>query len=187
MTFEQARTELMSLQAKMSAYDHAMSLLFFDGSTTAPKGTAANRAQTLSILSAEHYKLATGEETVSLLEFLDTQKDQLTEKEQRMVYLMLKDIRQMRKIPMEEYVAYQQLLVESDDVWHKAKDTSDFELFRPLLEKIVETNIRFAGYMSPGTDPYDFWLGEYEDGLNQQTCGPKENSFRLTKCFASFI
>ena len=170
MTFEQARTELMSLQAKMSAYDHAMSLLFFDGSTTAPKGTAANRAQTLSILSAEHYKLATGEETVSLLEFLDTQKDQLTEKEQRMVYLMLKDIRQMRKIPMEEYVAYQQLLVESDDVWHKAKDTSDFELFRPLLEKIVETNIRFAGYMSPGTDPYDFWLGEYEDGLNQQTC-----------------
>ena len=170
MTFEQARTELMSLQAKMSAYDHAMSLLFFDGSTPAPKGTAANRAQTLSILSAEHYKLATGEETVSLLEFLDTQKDQLTEKEQRMVYLMLKDIRQMRKIPMEEYVAYQQLLVESDDVWHKAKDTSNFELFRPLLEKIVETNIRFAGYMSPGTDPYDFWLGEYEDGLNQQTC-----------------
>lgn len=170
MTIEQAKQELLALQAKMSAYGHAMSLIHYDGSTAAPKGTAANRAQTLSVLSAEHYKLSTGEETVALLEFLDGNRAELTEKEQRMVYLMLKDIRQMRKIPMEEYVAYQELLVRSDDVWHRAKETDDFAMFCPILEQIYETTIRFAGYMAPEKDPYDFWLGEYEPGLTKETC-----------------
>ena len=170
MTIEQAKQNLKALQEKLSAYGHAIGLIQYDGMTTAPRGTAANRAQTLSILSAEHYKLSTGEETVALLEFLDANRQELSEKEQRMVYLMLKDIRQMQKIPMEEYVAYQQLLVQSDDIWHRAKETDDFELFRPFLEQIVETNLRFAGYIAPEKDPYDFWLGEYEDGLNRAVC-----------------
>ena len=170
MNIEQAKRELTALQAKMSAYDHATALIYYDGVTAAPRGTAANRGRTLSILSEEQYKLATGEKTVALLEFLDSRKDELTRKEQRMVYLLLKSIRQMQKIPMDEYVAYQELLVRADDLWHRAKETSDFELFRPCLEQVFETNRRFAGYIAPEKDPYDFWLGEYEDGLNKEIC-----------------
>lgn len=170
MNLEQAKQDLMALQSKMSAYAHAMSLIFYDGVTGAPRGTAANRGHALSVLSEEEYKLSTGEQTVSLLEWLDAHKDELNEKEQRMVYLLLKSIRQMQKIPMAEYVAYQELLVQADDVWHQAKETSDFELFRPLLEQIFETNIRFAGYCAPEKAPYDYWLSEYEDGLNMETC-----------------
>lgn len=109
MTLDEAIKSLMALQAKLAAYGHAMGLLFYDGATTAPKGTAANRGQTMSILSEEHYKLTTGEETIALLEFLDAHKSELDEKQQRMVFLLIKDIRNMQKIPMDEYVAYQQL------------------------------------------------------------------------------
>ena len=170
MTIETAKEKLKALQAKMAAYHHATSLIFYDGVTTAPKGTAANRAQTLSILSEESYKLATGEETLSLLNYLDENKDQLDAAEQRAVFLLLKDVRRMQKIPMDEYVAYEKLLVEADDVWHRAKDTSDFELFAPILEQIFETTIRFAGYCAPEKHPYDYWLSEFEDGLNRETC-----------------
>ena len=111
-----------------------------------------------------------GEETVALLEFLDAHKSELNEKQQRMVFLLIKDIRNMQKIPMDEYVAYQQLLVEADDVWHRAKETSDFALFEPVLEKIFETNIRFAHYCASEKDPYDYWLSEYEDGLTMAQC-----------------
>lgn len=124
----------------------------------------------MSILSEEHYKLTTGGETVALLEFLDAHKSELNEKQQRMVFLLIKDIRNMQKIPMDEYVAYQQLLVEADDVWHRAKETSDFALFEPVLEKIFETNIRFAHYCASEKDPYDYWLSEYEDGLTMAQC-----------------
>ena len=167
MNLEEAREKLEELQKKLSAYEHATSLIYYDGVTAAPKGTAENRAQTLAVLSGEMYLLSTGEETVALLEFLDEHKSDLNGREQRTVYLLLKDIRQMQKIPMDEYIAYQRLLSEADDVWHRAKETSDFELFRPVLEQIFETNIRFAGYCAPEKDPYDYWLNEFEEGASK--------------------
>ena len=170
MTLQEAKDRLRELQAKLSAYDHASSILYYDGVTAAPKKTAGNRAQTLGILSEEHYRLAVGEQTADLLAFLDENKAALDEYERRMVFLLYKDIRQMRSIPLEEYVAYQKLLVEADDVWHTAKETNDFPLFEPVLEKIFAANIRFAGYCAPEKAPYDYWLNEYEEGADIESC-----------------
>ena len=170
MTLEEAKIQLEELQQKMSAYDHATSLIYYDGVTAAPAGTAGNRAQTLGVLSGEMYRLATGPDTAALLEYLDENKAELNERERRIVFLLLKDIRQMRKIPMDEYISYQRLLAEADDVWHRAKENSDFALFEPVLEKIFETNIRFAGYCAPDKAPYDYWLNEYEEGVSMASC-----------------
>lgn len=38
------------------------------------------------------------------------------------------------------------------------------------MEKIFETNKRFARYCAPEKEPYDYWLSEYEDGLNMADC-----------------
>ena len=170
MTVTEAIEKLYALQSKLSAYNHACEILYFDGATTAPKATAANRAHTLSILSEEIYKLSTGEDTVALLEFLDEHKEELTAKDRRIVELALKDIREMKKIPMEEYIAYQELLVKADDVWHSAKENNDFESFCPILEEIFATTVRFAGYCAPEKKPYDYCLNKYEDGLTMEKC-----------------
>ena len=170
MKTAQLKKRLSELQIKQAAYDHALSLLSYDGATTAPKGTADNRGRSMSVLSEESYKLATSARTVALLEELDARKDELSEEEKRQVFLLLKDIRQMQKIPMKEYIAFTELTVKADDVWHTAKLESDFPLFEPYLKEIFETTKRFAGYMAPDRDPYDFWLGEYEDGLDKAAC-----------------
>ncbi len=170
MTVNDAREALRSLQAKLSAYNHATALIYYDGATTAPKATAANRGQTLAVLSEEQYRLSTCPETVELLEFLDTHREELPTTEQRIVFLALKNIRDMQKIPMAEYVAYQQLLVEAEDIWHTAKETNDFALFEPLLTRIFETQRRFAGYCAPDKAPYDYCLDLYEDGLTMAIC-----------------
>ena len=170
MELEEAREKYKKLQEKLAAFDHAMSLIYFDGVTTASKGTAENRSQTLSVLTEEEYLLSTGKDTVELLEFLDSSKDELTEKEKRSVYLALKDIRQMQKIPMDEYIEYEKLMVEADDVWHRAKETGDFELFRPVLERIVEFTLRFAHYCAPEKDPYDYCIDQYAEGLTTEIC-----------------
>ncbi len=159
MELKEALEKLSKLQAKMKAYDHATALIYYDGVTTAPKGTAANRAQTLSVLSEETYKLSTGADTVELLEYLDAHKDELDEKSARIVFLMLKDIRDMQKIPMEEYIAYQQLIVESEDAWHTAKEKSDFSIFCPLLEKVFEYQKKFAAYFDTRHKPNSFIKG----------------------------
>jgi carboxypeptidase Taq len=61
-------------------------------------------------------------------------------------------------------------MVEADDVWHKAKEESNFELFRPVLEKIFETTRRFAAYCAPEKEPYNYCLGKFEDGLTMEKC-----------------
>ena len=170
MTINEAKEKLYALQAKLTAYNHATAVLYFDGATTAPKGTGANRAQTLAVLSGEIYKLSTGQETVQLLEYLEANREQLEEKENRMVYLMLKGIRQMQKIPFDKYVELQQLISEADDVWHRAKDESNFEMFCPYLEKMFSFYKQIAAWCAPDKDPYDYWLGEFEEGLSKAKC-----------------
>ncbi len=170
MELQTAIEKFYALQSKMSAYAHAMSLIYYDGATTAPRATASNRAHALSILSEETYKLSTGEETVALLDLLNEHKSELSEKDARALYIASKDLDEMKKIPMDEYIAYQELMVEADDIWHRAKETNDFELFRPVLEKIFDATKRFAKYCAPEKEPYNYCLGKYEEGLTMEKC-----------------
>ena len=102
MNLQEAIKELYNWQSKLSAYNHAMSIIYYDGSTVAPKKTAANRGHALGILSEEAYNLTTNDKTVEMLEFLDAHKDELDEKEQRIVYLAYKGMKEMKKIPIED-------------------------------------------------------------------------------------
>ena len=170
MTQTEALQQLAELQKRICAYEHALGLMSYDGMTGAPKGTAANRAQSMGVLSEELYRLKTGEKTATLLEYLDAERDTLDARTRRGVYLMLRDIRKMRAIPMQEYVDYQRLLVEADDIWHTAKERGDWPLFRPCLEQIFAAVKRFAAYCAPEKDPYDYWLNEYEEGIDRDFC-----------------
>ena len=170
MNLETARETLLKMQDKASAYGHALSLLSFDGQTTAPSKTASNRAHTIEVLSEEIYKFTTGEEAAATIDFLCEHKDELNEREKRMVELLAKSLRHMRSIPMDEYIGYESLLIESEDAWRKAKANNDFASFAPYLEKVYETVKKFAAYVDPEMDPYDFWLNEFEEGLSMAFC-----------------
>ena len=178
MDIKDAKELLKKHQEKLSAFNQAGELMYFDGATTAPKKTAANRAHAMGILSEEMYLLQTDEKFVEVIEFLDKNKESLTPEEKRQVEILIKDINDTKKIPMDEYVAYQTLLVEAEDIWHTAKETNDFKLFEPYLEKIFETHKKFAGYINPDMDPYDYWLNEYESGLNREICDKFFNTLR---------
>jgi len=170
MNLQEALSALDALQRKMAAYNHAIGLLYYDGATAAPSGTAANRGESMAILGEAVYQMATGKDTEELLDALWAQKDALEEPQTRMVYLMRKSLVEMRKIPMDEYIAYTRLVNEAEAVWHKAKNENDYPAFAPYIDKIVETNKRFAGYVRPEMDAYEYCLDNYEEGLTRKTC-----------------
>lgn len=170
MELVQAIEKLSALQRKISAYNHAMGVLYYDGATAAPAGSAQNRGETMSILSEAEYLMATGAETVELLDFLYAHNDELTAKQQRIVEIMRKDLEEMRCIPQEEYVAASKLMAESTAAWHEAKPKSDFSIFAPYLEKVIETKKRFARYVKPDMDPYAYYLDLFEPGLTPEKC-----------------
>ena len=54
---DQAREALAKYQATMAAYNHALGVLFHDGSTVAPKESWAGRGQTMGVMSQILYDL----------------------------------------------------------------------------------------------------------------------------------
>lgn len=170
MNIQESLAALDVLQRKMAAYGHALGLIYHDGATVAPSGTAANRGETMAILGQEMYLLQTSAETEKLLDELWENRAELDEAHERMVFLLRKSLVELRKIPMEEYVEYQRLTNEAEDVWHRAKNDNDYAAFAPYIDKIVATKKRFAGYIKPGVDPYECCLDDFEEGLTRKTC-----------------
>lgn len=170
MNLEKSLQEMDALQRKMAAYDHAMGLIYYDGATAAPSGSAQNRGESMAILSEASYELSTSKTTEELLETLWESRDELDAAHKRMVFLLRKSLVELRKIPMEEYVAYQRLINDAEDVWHRAKAENDYPAFAPYIDKIVEANKRFAGYIKPEMDAYEYCLDNFEEGLTRKTC-----------------
>ena len=168
MEIKDALQQLELLQKKMYAYTSASSSLFLDSVTVAPKDTAEGRGVALGILAGESQKLLISRETGELLEFLQAHKDEISDIERREVEELARSYKQLVQIPADEYMEYAMLTNEASDVWHRAKETDDFELFRPVLEKLVEFNRKFARYYDAEKKPYDALLNEYERGTDME-------------------
>ena len=166
MELNEALAVLETVQKKLFAYNTASSALYLDGATVAPRDTAEGRGMALGILAGEQHKLLTDPALADALAALTEHKGELDLLHARQAEELSRSVRQLTRIPAEEYMAYARLTNEADAVWRRAKEASDFELFRPCLEKLVAYNRRFAGYYDPDKAPYDALLNEYERGVD---------------------
>ena len=168
MELNEMLAKLAELQKKLYAYQAADSALYLDGTTVAPKDTAEGRGVALGILAGERHKLFSDPKVGELLDALWARKDELEKPVRRQVEELRRSYAQLTRIPADEYMEYAMLTNEASDVWHRAKEQNDFELFRPLLEKLVAFNIKFAGYYDSSKAPYDALLNEYERGVDMK-------------------
>lgn len=168
MEIKEALDQLALLQKKMYAYNVASSSIYLDAVTVAPSDTAEGRGEALGILAGESHKLFSDPAVGELLAFLREHTEELTQLQRRQVEELSRSYRQLSVIPQDEYMEYAKLSNEADAVWHKAKETNDFALFLPYLEKMFAFNRKFAGYYDPDKAPYDALLSEYERGLSTE-------------------
>ena len=136
MTVTEALEKLKSYEQTSFALSHAMGLLYYDGVTVAPKGAAAVRSDTTGELSRIDYQLTTAPDTVEMLETLMAARTELDDVTRRKVEEYWRSYDRTRRIPEEEFVAYQKLTTRADDVWQTAKANNDFALFEPYLQEI---------------------------------------------------
>ena len=168
MELNEALAKLAELEKKLYAYQAADSALYLDGTTVAPKDTAQGRGVALGVLAGERHRLFSAPETGTLLDLLWEKRAELDQLRRREVEELRRSYAQLTRIPADEYMEYAMLTNEAGDVWHRAKEAGDFELFRPLLEKLVAFNIKFAGYYDSTKAPYDALLNEYERGVDME-------------------
>ncbi len=168
-TLDQALGAMDKFQRTKAAYDHALGVLYLDATTVAPSDSWDGRGRTMEIMSGITYALESDPEIGRWLDFLESHAAELTPIQKRQAEVIRKNYDKITKIPAEEYIAYDVLLNDAQNVWQKAKNADDFDLFAPYLEKIIEYNRKFAGYYNPELAPYDALLNEYEEGLTMQT------------------
>ncbi|MBQ9325918.1 MAG: carboxypeptidase M32 [Clostridia bacterium] len=172
MTISEAREALKNYQKAMYGLGHAMSVLYVDGDTAAPKESWRGRGEAMGYLSSLIYDLTADPRNEEMLKTIRQNPDGFTPEENRIAELITEDLQDMQLFSQEEYVARQKLLTEAGAVWHEAKVKSDYAAFAPYLEKLIAFQRRFAALKAPDRNPYDVLLDTYEKGMSTKILDP---------------
>ena len=164
----QALEQLHKLGKTYLAYMHALGVMELDAATAAPKNSWEGRGVTAGILSEMMYNLIADSGNGELIAYLKAHQDELDETACRELEVLEKNYNQMNRIPANEYVDYNVLLNDAQVAWENAKNSNEFSVFQPYLEKIVEYNRKFAGYYNASVPAYDALLNEYEEGITME-------------------
>ena len=83
----------------------------------------------------------------------------------RMIAVTARDYDKATRVPA-DFVAEQAATVSAaQHTWAQARAESDFALFQPHLERVVDLKRRYVEFFPPAAHPYDVLLDEYEPGL----------------------
>ncbi|PLS03559.1 carboxypeptidase M32 [Neobacillus cucumis] len=163
MNTVQLEKEFLDYVKKISAYNEALGLIYWDLRTGAPKKGVEQRSEVIGMLSSEVFKMSTSEEMAAYIANLS--KQSLSEKTSKVLQECKREYERNKRIPEEEYKEYVILQSKAETVWEEAKATSNFALFSPYLEKLVEMTKKFINYWGNHETKYDTLLDMYEPGM----------------------
>ena len=172
MTLNEAVEKLKELEKASYAIGHAQAILSVDGDTVAPKNSWKGRGKALAYLGEITYRQLVSPETGEILETILQHPEEVDE----ITFRQAEEIREayddIHVLPLEEFVAWQELTNESGAVWHEAKVKSDWNMFAPYLEKLVAARRRYAALKAPDKPVYDVLVDLYEKGATMGTLDP---------------
>ncbi len=178
MQLTQARDALRDYQKTAYALRHAMSVLYVDGNTAASRESWRGRSKATGYLSGQLYQLTAAPENEDMLSTILSSREDCTPEEVREAELIREDLEDMRLFSRQEYTEHQQLLTQSDAVWHAAKTADDYASFAPYLEKLIAYSRLFAERKDAHRQAYDVLLDTYEKGTCMAALDPFFNALR---------
>lgn len=159
--------DFKELLKEQSAYKEAIALAHWDMRTKIPKKGVEQRSEVVGFLAEKLHQLETSEKMKYFIDVLkDNTKDDIIRKT---VEECEQNYERNRKIPHDEFKEYVMLQSKSEAIWQEAREKSDFTLFQPYLEKLVDYNKKFANYWGYEKNIYDALLHNYEPGVTTET------------------
>ena len=157
-------------QEKISHYVQAVSQLQWDLQTQTPKKGFGYKVDAITYFSTEIFKMQTSKEYGELLEALSQPEEsaQLDEAMRLTVIRRKKDFDENKRIPADFYEEMVRESTISEKVWEEAKETDDYSLFCPHLQKMIDYTRQLVKYTRPDMETYDALLDMYEEGMNSE-------------------
>ncbi|HVI46628.1 MAG TPA: carboxypeptidase M32 [Chitinophaga sp.] len=167
MTGSKSTSELyagyQSKMQKIADVRNAMAVLGWDQETYLPEKGAAFRGQQLTTLSTIAHELFTEKELGDLLHQLKGATD-LNAVQQKNITLSLEDYEKNKKYPIAFVAEMSQTTNECYHAWIKARKANDYQIFAPLLSRMIELKKQETDILGYEGHPYNALLNEYEKG-----------------------
>ncbi|MBK8617204.1 MAG: carboxypeptidase M32 [Anaerolineales bacterium] len=157
--------QLKEILGEVSDVYHAASVLEWDQQVNMPPGGSDARGQQLGTLGKIAHEKSTSDEVGKLLqdlkhEFTDAESDDAA-----LVRVSARNYDKATRVPS-QFVSKQAIVTtKAFEAWVEAKGKSDFSIFRPHLEKVVELVQEYISFFPPADHPYDILLDDYEPGM----------------------
>lgn len=159
--------KLKELSAEIADLNHSMALLGWDQQVFMPPGGAEERGYMLGTLGKIAHEKFTSPEMGHLLDELRQELPQL-DPDGEMYRIIRQTAREYDKatcVPASFFADQSQVVALAQQGWMQARAASDFSIFRPHLEKVVELTQRYVTFFPPAEHPYDTLLDNYEPGM----------------------
>jgi carboxypeptidase Taq len=159
-----------TLQAKLGEIVDLVktsALLAWDQQTQMPPLGSEARAQQLGTVGRLAHEAFVSDEVGALLEELRPYGESLDHDsfEASLIRVVQRDYDKSVRVPPELSAETTRAGSRAFGVWVEARTRSDYELFRPALEEMVELKHRYVDCFPPAEDPYDTLLDDYEPGM----------------------
>lgn len=154
--------DLLSRYKSIAAMTHTVSLLQWDLEINMPEAGATARGQAQSEIDLLRQRM-----TVDLggqVEKAEKLKD-LNEAEKGVVRVAKRELHYYEKVPAKLVEELNKTAIGASIPWREARQKSDFSIFKPHLERMIELKKQEAHYLDPSTSPYNALLDLSEEGL----------------------
>ena len=157
--------QLKEILGEVSDINHAGSVLSWDQQVNMPPGGGEARGQHLATLGKISHEKSTSDKVGRLLEDLKQEFEGSDSDDAALVRVAARNFDKTTRVPA-EFVAEQALVTTASfEAWVEAKRKSDFSIFRPHLEKVMDLVKKYVSYFPPADHPYEVLLDDYEPGM----------------------
>ena len=154
--------DILKRYTQVWAINHSMAVLGWDMETHMPEGGARPRGMAAGELAVMAQKATL--DLDGLVRKAEKAKD-LDDMERGVVRVLRRNLDFFLKVPPELVAEIQRVTTEATVVWRTARKKSDFRLFRPHLDKIVQLERKVADKLGYEKHPYDALLDQFEEGF----------------------
>ena len=154
--------QILKRYTQIWALNHSGALLGWDTETHMPQAGARPRGIALGQLA-----VMTQKATIDLDGLVRKAEKArgLGDRERGMVRNLRRSLDYYLKVPPELVERLQRVTTEATVAWRSARKKSDFKLFAPHLEKIVEIQIKVADKLGYEKHPYNALMDLFEEGF----------------------
>ena len=170
MNLREKYERLMEVIREVQHLEYAANLLHWDLETYMPPKGANGRAKVMATVSSKAFQMFTSDEVGALLEDLSQPEnlEKLEEHERAIVKVCYRDYQRKKAIPPKLYHELQETSAKAQVAWREAREKSDYEIFKPHLEKVLNLTRQVADHIGYSKERYDALLEDYEPGFTAE-------------------